>query len=510
MNIEQNVALKGRFKFDVYNKDGVLKSSSEQDNFITSSGLNYPTGFPFASCFRYVSLGCDDTANDLTTDSLSDPWNAQSYQYIGGPGEYLTGSFGFREYDNVLSLFRGWRVPVAGGFDQDYAFKEFIVSPGCPQTRIENSKYEYYLNIYKTQINYNNTYPNPPSYYGADKAFARVLKNIDVSNGDYLHIFYTLNCVFDTGVKYKEITIGQVTPPDTVWGNQKLSGRGNLVHHGLSVICSDYNSPKSPKQLWPTEGGEACSPVWGNPLEPSVWAHSSFYETNLGGTGPSELFGQVSADNIQFLVNPFSGGKMPLDLYYPHNSDGIKELPSGTMAWRKTPSDISDGDVPTTLRKIRSSLADSNTYPQPTNASLEYSLSALKTNAGFACGSCFTNTVVTHTSLIPTVSTSRSRTGEYTFAFTPYNTEPYTFLNIPVRALSLFFGNKGSSSNIYPFFDMVIGQKNGNFHSFLNTPNHPTYSLPNNSVKDGNFYFPDTDNYELRFTFQFSWSAANP
>jgi len=167
MSQKHSISIGGELSIKVYDSGGHLKyTKSGIKNFITSTGLCYPAFFPFADCFRFLSLGLSNTANNIT-DTCSELGGAQwgttglysksldvdgeaLFQYIGSRNystpsdinteivsQYLDGSCGFTEVDvlggsSYLKLTRGWRIPVQGAFTSAYDFKEFMVSPGTP------------------------------------------------------------------------------------------------------------------------------------------------------------------------------------------------------------------------------------------------------------------------------------------------------------------------------------------------------------------------------------------
>src|SRR5581483_3806320 len=122
----QNLSIRGTFKFDVYKADGTLKYSSPNiNNFITSTGLCFPAYYAFADCFRFLSVGSGTTANSITggfngwgTTGLAQPLDG--FTYIGSrtdPNDASTSLYeseacGYREEGNKVVLTRAWRLPT--------------------------------------------------------------------------------------------------------------------------------------------------------------------------------------------------------------------------------------------------------------------------------------------------------------------------------------------------------------------------------------------------------------
>src|SRR3990167_7641254 len=88
MIVKSNLGVNGKFKFDVYSKEGNLKYFTESDNFITNTGLSYVSEFALADCWRYLSIGSGNagnsaTGNNIGTTGLSIPLGT-GLSYLGG------------------------------------------------------------------------------------------------------------------------------------------------------------------------------------------------------------------------------------------------------------------------------------------------------------------------------------------------------------------------------------------------------------------------------------------
>lgn len=153
MTLDTHLTLQGEYSIDVFNRDGTLSYSlGPFKNFITSTGLSYPHNFAFADCFRFLSIGLGNAKNTIKS-SVNGGWgtvNLQTpmsqYSYIGGretqydfshqTSQYTSASFS--ERPSGISISRGWRVPSGTSigdqvfFDNDYTFKEVMLSPGRP------------------------------------------------------------------------------------------------------------------------------------------------------------------------------------------------------------------------------------------------------------------------------------------------------------------------------------------------------------------------------------------
>lgn len=145
MKLKTHISLEGTYSVDVYNRSGEFKySTGPHKNFITSQGLSYVSNYAIADCFRFVSVGLDNSANTILGNG---GWGTTylgnilpQYSYIGGRdiqddaghlrSQYLTA--GFTEHASGVLLSRSWRIPSGNSvfFDQDYTFEEIMLSPG--------------------------------------------------------------------------------------------------------------------------------------------------------------------------------------------------------------------------------------------------------------------------------------------------------------------------------------------------------------------------------------------
>jgi hypothetical protein len=149
MKFDSHLKVEGEYTVDVYRRDGNLSYSlGPYKNFITSTGLSYPHNFAFADCFRFISFGSGTEVNTIK-NSVNGGWGTiglsqplSKFSYIGGRGtQYDTShatsqysSASFKETTSGLSLSRGWRIPAGDSnyFEDDYTFKEVMLTPGRP------------------------------------------------------------------------------------------------------------------------------------------------------------------------------------------------------------------------------------------------------------------------------------------------------------------------------------------------------------------------------------------
>lgn len=146
--LHAHLSIQGEYTAEVYSKDGtLLKTIGPYNNFITSTGLSFISKHAIADCFRFVSFGTSNQKNSINGGALG--WGTSAlttpskYTYIGSrtsesdpdphPASQYTNA-SFKERPSGVSLTRGWRVPAGetNYFDNDYTFKEVMLSPGKP------------------------------------------------------------------------------------------------------------------------------------------------------------------------------------------------------------------------------------------------------------------------------------------------------------------------------------------------------------------------------------------
>lgn len=488
--------MRGRFKFNVYNSGGLLTSSSDYvNNFITTTGLCFPSYYAFADCFRYISLGLGTGANAITggfnnwgTTGLQT--SIPAYGYIGGrdcsnTSQYEPDACGYVESGNGLILSRAWRVPASPDFfDQTYHLGEFMVSPGRPYiVGIDGSKAcscsettsDGFAGMEGATIT--NFYTNPTLCDGCT-AFSRVLKNITVNVNDYMVISYELILSFNTGLQTFALNVTSDNQ-STNWSGI-ASGKASIVHHGLKLINNGTDISARTQidgYSFANDYGESYVPSWGCPLEPS--------------TISDNLQAYISTDNLQFCVNNISGGKL---------GNLSKPVPFGVMGWRSRPSlEVVDG-FDQGLINIRQD--GSNTvYPDPTNyKNANITADSLSFDVSFGLQSV----PIAHTPLVtPFVQSGRSRTSIYAMQFWGIS-KPF-FLGEPIRSVVLGYSDSDHLETIYPAFDVVFSDLTGGFiRPNVGSPFH--YSVPIDTNPSTHYFYLENGGI-LTFSFNMSWSS---
>ena len=349
MIVKSNLGINGRFKFDVYSKDGTLKYYKESDNFITPTGLDYINRYAITDCWRYLSLGTGTEGNTATGNNIGTTGLHRSigtgFSYIGGNtsmaycneqvNNYVTRGCGYSIGTSGITLQRAWRVPVGESFfTQDYTFTEYMLSPGKPAATgwltfadlsDTGSACSCDTVVYPTFGDTTNYKYGPESFDFAGhytnicndtKAFTRIVKDISVTTDDYLVVNYALTVNYPTGIVPFDVGVTRNSPnPDSATYNwRRVSGASSLVHPGIKLINNgDVTAVGAVTQIenYEYRAGESFVPPLGDALEPST---SSTYK-----------IAYLSNDNLQFLVNSYSGGA----------SGGWSKQPSGLMLFNR-------------------------------------------------------------------------------------------------------------------------------------------------------------------------------
>lgn len=505
--------LQGQFKFDVYSPYGELKSTSDYvKNFITSTGLCYPSYFAFADCFRFLSIGSGSTGNSILT-SVNNGWGTTGLQsgspfmYIGSratPGTdssyYERGACGYLENANYVTLSRGWRVPNSGvGFDKAYNFREFMVSPGRPGvtgllagTPTMACSCTEYVDTGYGDIVYGKDCSEIANHYtstkicSADKAFARVLSSVSVNTGDFLIVTYDLKVSYNTGVQYFNLNI---TNPNSNWSG-KFRGYSNIVHHGIKLIndgnTSYVSGPVGEREQisnynFTNEYGESFVPAWGAGLEPSC--------------KETEFLGYFSTDNIQYGVNKISGANIETGRYFPWNGAGenIGYFSSGLMRFRSTPTNDVKNTWSDKLYNIRTDGTKSN-YPDTTDFANATTADTLGFDVSYIPASRWERKP-----LEAFYKQDRNRTGSYNFQFWGKSSVESGFENKPIRSFVMAYKDS-TAPDLVPFFDTVLFNKAGGPILSVNT-GAATYTLP-----DSNYFYMENGG-DVTLTLNMSWSS---
>lgn len=496
----QQISIGGKFKFDVYDKIGELKYSSNHNNFVTSTGLCFPSQYSFADCFRFLSFGSGTTANSISM-AINGGWGTtglaiplSDFAYIGGRTSYgvadstlyETEACGYSEQDNRVILSRAWRVPTGGSlFSGAYTFKEFMVSPGKPPTKGFAGDEACHCDEFVVD-EFSNSVPGPdcaevakfytnPSICKGNKAFARIIKDVTVAKDDYLVVTYDLSLSFQSGIKPYGINISN-TKGGTNWTGV-LTGYSNIIHHGIRLVNNgNVTSVPAPNgtraQIATTysfsnEYGEAFIPSWGAPLEPTCTE--------------DKLVAYLSTDNLQFLVNSVSGGARITGL-----------TSSGLMRWRSTPSQDVSTDFPERFFDIRMK-GDKQFYPLPTDVNSEDSAESFDFEVDYMPHSALQHTAL----VVPFVQSGRSRSSRYACQFWGWKANNSGFATLPVRALVLAYFD-ATSTNFTPFFDVLLNDRS---RVIVPPTGSATYTVPSSN------YFYMEDGGDLTLQFDMSWSS---
>jgi hypothetical protein len=290
------LGLEGAFKLDLYSGSQFHSTSDWFNNFITVTGLMMPTGYAFADCFRFLSLGSSNTVNQgatgigqLGTTGLVSailPYRtslgtSQSATYIGWEG-YATGTTesncGTTLTESGPRFYRAWHIPTG--------HEEVTVNVDGADG----------LDIRELAV-----HPSSGTDAGIGKyAFSRVVRNLFIPNGFRAIVSYQLKVnIRNTGATYLppgsfNISNAEVSNDAVIvnrWAN--LSGYYRQVYFGLRAVDNL---------------GFTYVPRFGDGMEPS--------SRNL-----SRMIWYLSPDNSQFDVNGLGGPQTLVAKAY--NADGL-------------------------------------------------------------------------------------------------------------------------------------------------------------------------------------------
>ena len=306
-------SIQGHYKIDSYRPDHSLEKSSDyMGNFITSSGLSFPFSIPFASTFKYLSLGSGTGINTVYTTGLQTP-----ITQFTSLSQYVQGACGVIESPSGLKLFRGWLI-----------------------SGITGSQYSAGLTIGELGVS-----PSPISGDGTGVLFSRIVVNptFNIPSGNYSIVSYRLDFGMPTGLQkfYRIINTNQVNNTDNPvcrYWNQ-LSGIYSIVHNGLIRI---------------NELGENEEPGIKASLESSDMS--------------SNHVAYLSTDNQQFTLNGWSGGLVDTGVFKPWNPNGLS-LSSGVAQYHYSVDS-------TTLSRLTNARRDSILVPDSGDFKTEISFLA--------------------------------------------------------------------------------------------------------------------------------------
>lgn len=299
MKTKIEYGLEGAFKVDLFSGGKFVSTSDWFSNFITQTGLMYPTIYNFVDCFRFLSIGSGTSGNyggaglhfpNVGTTGLTTPITSfhtnigtQNGTYIGWQG-YETGgasqesACGTSLTETGPRFFRAWSIPTG---DINTTVNEPLG----------------FLNIQEFMVS-----PSSGSDSTGNCAFSRIVRNLSIPNGYRAIVSYQLRVnVKNTGTT----TFGPGTFQtgnadvsndfDLVSGWANLSGYYRQVYFGLEAI--DKN-------------GAAYIAKYGAGLEPSL-------------TDLSKFAFYLSPDNSEFDVS-LSGGPQA-DVNAAYSADGLME-----------------------------------------------------------------------------------------------------------------------------------------------------------------------------------------
>jgi hypothetical protein len=502
MLLNQNIAIKGKFGYKIFDVSGNLKKEVKDiPNFITNTGLVYPSIYNFADCFRFISLGFGTDQNTIIgvgTTGLAQASN--DFSYIGSrtsygditSSQYDLGSCGYRESLGQVSLSRGWRVPIGSGhFDQPYSFSELMLSPGKPTGTHTRCGCNFGINdgegVDASIIaDYYDSLVGNKSICNANKAFSRIVLDtpISVSSMDFVIITYDLNVNYDTGINQFEISIPPVVnfSPTTWTGN--IIGSHNLLHHGVKLINDSNIVDKSFSRnqifsySWSLEGGESFIPLWGAPLEPSC--------------SKDNLLAYFSTDNVNFLCNQFSGGHLDTGNWQPYSPTGFAPS-NGLMSPISFPTSTTSNQL-LNIRTNNSNLK----YPDKYNILLD---STTTSNANYIPDFSFKTTNLSF----------NNRTGSilYSCVFTNLHVndwKPDHLSSSLVRSMVLNYvdANANTLSQMYPFLDLLFTGTQGEGLVGIGDYGPWTYNDPSTN------YYPLGNGGDLTMSFKLSWGSDCP
>jgi len=365
--IKANVeyGLQGAFKVDVYSGNHFVESTDWFSNFITQTGLMYPVVLSFANCFRFLTLGGDNsTQNDggsvvagNATTGVASPITAftdsnnitQDGRWIGYTG-YETGIAGnnssclTRLTDTGPIFFRAWGIPTGGLTVGQSVLNigEFAVSPSGGGVGIGGG-------------------------FGA-QAFSRVRRPLPLPQGYRAIVSYQLK----VNIRNSSLTL---MPSGTFsTGNANITNDADMVAQWGQL--SGYF-----RQVW---CGLSCVDRWGasvitkygNGMEPSLSDFSNYY-----------LY--FSPDNAQFDVDSLSG-RQQFNPTGAWASDGIMtplgsslRQPIDVSNTNRQPGDLGDSNSQNTIflgpEQVFTNLPDNSLTPTPYNIRLGSDAQALKT-----------------------------------------------------------------------------------------------------------------------------------
>jgi len=281
---EINLGLEGAFKVDVYDGNNKLIQEGEWfNNFITQSGLKMVSYYPFADCFRFLSIGQGNNANTTGTTFLTTPHTngvqhsagTQSGIFMGRNIYHMPDSNGFGGGCGTVSrpqgpsLYRTWQMPTGENtLVGSLTINEFSVHATSGDSTL----------------------------YGTGSAFSRVVRSIVIPAGTKALISYRLNLnvlntgvtTFDTGT-FLTTNANIDNDGEIVSGWKNTSGYYKQIYHGFRLI---------------DKYGSTFTPEYGDAMEPCLVDEnkiSAYFSPDLGEFEVSVTGGKNSSSSSSYL-----------------------------------------------------------------------------------------------------------------------------------------------------------------------------------------------------------------
>jgi hypothetical protein len=368
MKAKIQYGLEGSFKVDLFSGGKQMSSTDWFNNFITHTGLSYPSIYPFVDCFRYLSVG------------YSAGYNVANSGFIAGSGAYATTGLAtpVASYQTNNGAQRGTHIGWEGyevGTDGQESpcgtilteqgpafFRAWSIPTGSPDTVMNEPGGSLQIGEFMVS-------PSSGTDPSGRWAFSRITRNLSIPNGWRAIVSYQLKLKLqNTGrspLASGSFTTGNADITNDIelvrsWNT--LSGFYRQVYHGL--MCIDKR-------------GNSYVPRYGNIMEPCLTdlKSAAFY---------------LSPDNAAFDVNGKYGGAQTSEVAaytadglmsalhvhgIPMTWDGPDNFETMTFAEKETYYYAPMADT----TKIQPDFPSSSTYPTPINIRLGYSSQPLKT-----------------------------------------------------------------------------------------------------------------------------------
>lgn len=296
MKANVEIGLEGAFKFQLFSGDTLVETHDWSSNFITATGLLYPTKYAFAECFRFLTIGTSTNVNSglgaanipttgvyapIKTFTTNQAEGSQKGEYIGYEG-YVPGSCGTKITNFGPSFFRAWYLPTGGSnvlvATSPLNINEFMVSPSSgedPEGRYAFSRIRRSLIIppgfrsiisYQLNINLLGT-----SYSGFHNLTGG---SFDISNADMSN--YPQEGSLCTGWKYLSGIYRIVSPALAFVGSD---GSVNKPTHGC-ILEPSFNNPDYMSFYFSPDIGACSVYTLSGGAPPDSYPESSIYQSD--------------------------------------------------------------------------------------------------------------------------------------------------------------------------------------------------------------------------------------